>query len=108
MAVPWQAAREQRLHLARGRNRTKDDTTLPWKLPSEAIVAAAACRQQLRLTRDTLSQILGADRTTISEAARRAIPLLEQHGITTRAGTPASPPRARASSPPPVASPSPA
>jgi hypothetical protein len=88
VAVPWQAAREQRLHLARGGHRTKNSGALPWKLPFEAIVAAAACRQQLRLTWDALGQILGADRTTISEAARRVIPLLEQHGITARASGP--------------------
>jgi hypothetical protein len=95
VAVPWHAAREQRLHLARGRSRTKNGSTLPWKLPFETIVAAAACRQQLGLTWDTLSQILGTDRTTISEAARRAIPLLEQHGITARAGTRTSAARLR-------------
>ncbi len=88
VAVPWQAAREQRLHLARGARRTKTSGGLPWKLPFEAVVAAAACRQRLGITWDTLSQVLGADRTTISEAARRAIPLLEEHGITARAGTP--------------------
>ena len=91
VAVPWQAAREQRLHLARGASRTKNSGALPWKLPFEAIVAAAACRQQLGLTWDTLGQILGADRTTISEAARRVIPLLEEHGITARASAPRIP-----------------
>ena len=91
VAVPWQAAREQRLHLARGARRTKNSGALPWKLPFGAIVAAAACRQRLGLTWDTLGQILGADRTTISETARRVIPLLEEHGITARASTPRIP-----------------
>ena len=91
VAVPWQAAREQRLHLARGASRTKNSGAPPWKLPFEAIVAAAACRQRLGLTWDTLGQILGADRTTISAAARRVIPLLEEHGITARASAPRIP-----------------
>jgi hypothetical protein len=88
VAVPWQAAREQRLHLARGRSRTSNSSVLPWKLPFEAIITAAACRQRLGMTWDMLGQILGADRTTISQAARRAIPLLEQHGITREPGSP--------------------
>ena len=57
---------------------------------------------------DTLGQILGADRTTISAAARLVIPLLEEHGITARASAPRIPASRLANSPPPAASPSPA
>jgi hypothetical protein len=86
--VPWQAGREQRRHLARGGRRRKDSGGLPWKLPFEAIVAAAACRQRLNMTYALLSQVLGAHDSTISLAVGRAIPLLEEQGITAGPGTP--------------------
>jgi hypothetical protein len=80
--VPWQAAREQRLHLTRGQARRKASGGTPWKLPFEAIVTAAACHLRLRMPYRLLSELLGADKTTISQAASRIIPLLEDHGIT--------------------------
>jgi len=82
VAVPWQASREQRLHITRGGKRLKNSGGLPWKLPFEAIVAAAACHQRLGMTYTLLGRILGADRSTIGAAAGRVIPLLEEHGIT--------------------------
>lgn len=81
-AVPWQASREQRLHITRGHGGVRSGSRLPWKLPFEAIVAAAACRQRLGMTWTLLSQVLGADRSNITLAVQRALPLLEQHGIT--------------------------
>jgi len=76
VAVPWAAAREQRLHLDRG----------PKRLPFAAVVTAAACRQRLGMPYPLLSELLGAHESTISLAARRVIPLLAQHGITQHSG----------------------
>jgi hypothetical protein len=80
--VPWHADRERRLHLARGGTRTKNSGPAPRALPYQAIVAAAACRQKLNMTYALLGQVLGVHNSTISEAAGRIIPLLENHGIT--------------------------
>ena len=82
VAVPWQAAREQRLHLDRGAARRKASGGLPRRLPLEAIVTAAACHIRLRMPYRLLEELLGAHATTISLAARRVTPLLEEHGIT--------------------------
>jgi hypothetical protein len=82
VTVPWQAAREQRLHLDRGAARRKASGGTPWRLPFEAIVTAAACHQRLRMPCRLLGELLGAHESTISLAARRVIPLLEEHGIT--------------------------
>jgi hypothetical protein len=82
VAVTWQADRERRLHINRGGARTKNSGPAPRALPYEAIVAAAACRQKLNMTYALLSQVLGVHNSTISEAAGRIIPLLENHGIT--------------------------
>jgi hypothetical protein len=81
VAVPWQAAREQRLHLDRGRGRRKASGGGPERLPFEAIVTAVACRQRLGMPCRLLGELLGAHETTISLAARRITPLLEEHGI---------------------------
>jgi hypothetical protein len=86
VAVPWAAAREQRLHLDRGAARRKASGGTPWKLPFEAIVTAAACHLRLRMPCRLLGELLGAHETTISLAARRLTPLLEPHGITPRGG----------------------
>ena len=86
VAVPWQAAREQRLHLGRGAARRKASGGGPKRLPFEAIVTAAACHLRLRMPYRLLSELLGAHETTISLAARRLIPLLEDHGITPQHG----------------------
>ena len=108
LAIPWAAAREHRLHLARRGSRAKNSGAPPRKLPFEAIITAAACRQKLGITWDTLAQVLGADRTTISQAARRAIPCSKNTASPATPAPPASPPRASPNSPPPAASPSPA
>jgi len=82
VAVPWQAAREQRLHLDRGAARRKASGGTPWQLPFAAIVTAAACHLRLRMPYRLLGELLGAHESTISLAARRVAPLLEKHGIT--------------------------
>jgi Rhodopirellula transposase DDE domain len=84
--VPWQAAREQRLHLDRGAARTRNSGGMPWKLPFGAIVTAAACHQRLRMPFRLLEELLGVHESTISLATRRVTPLLAAHGITPRDG----------------------
>ena len=81
VAVPFAAAREQRLHLDRGRPRRKASGGGPRALPYEAIVTAAACRLRLRMPWRLLGEFLGVDGTTVTLAANRAIPLLQAHGI---------------------------
>jgi hypothetical protein len=88
VAVPWQAGREQRLHLARGGTRRKASGPAgPLRLPFEAIAAAAACHIRLHMPYRLLGDLLGAHESTISLAAGRVIPLLEEHGITPRDGS---------------------
>jgi Rhodopirellula transposase DDE domain len=84
VAVPWQAAREQRLHLHRGRSRRKASGGTGWQLPFEAAVTAAACHQQLRMPFRLLEQLLGAHESTISLATRRITPHLAAAGLTPR------------------------
>ncbi len=82
-AAPWQADRDRRLHLERGTARRQaSGPPGPLRLPFPAIVTAAACRQRLRMTCRLLGELLGAHEATVSLAAGRAIPILEEHGIT--------------------------
>jgi hypothetical protein len=82
VAVPFAAAREQRLHLERGHARRKATGGGPRKLPFEAIVTAAACRLRLRMPCRLLGEILGVHESAISLATSRITPILQQHGIT--------------------------
>jgi hypothetical protein len=86
MTVPFAAAREQRLHLDRGRARRKASGSGPTRLPYDAIATAAACHLRLRMPYRLLSELLGAHQSTISLAARRITPILAQHGITPAVG----------------------
>ena len=87
VAVPWAAAREQRLHLDRGAARRKASGGGPRTLPYDAIVTAAACRLRLRMPWRLLGELLGAHASTISPSPGRVIPLLEEHGITNDSST---------------------
>jgi Rhodopirellula transposase DDE domain len=81
-AVPFQAAREQRLYLERGRSRQKTSGDGPRKLPYPAIVTAAACHLRLRMPFRLLGELLGAHESTISVPVARITPILAGHGIT--------------------------
>jgi hypothetical protein len=77
LELPWAAAREQRLHLARGGPRTKNSgTTDPRKLTVTACLLAAVYRYRLGMTCAAIAALLGADPATISVATRKiaAIP----------------------------------
>jgi len=86
VTLPWQADRERRLTLARGRARIKDSSGAPARLPFEAAVAAAACRLRLGMSYTLLGQLFGVWHTTVRDAVLPLIPLLEPHGITGPAG----------------------
>jgi hypothetical protein len=86
MTVPFAAAREQRLHLDRGRARRKASGSGPTRLPYDAIATAAACHLRLRMPYRLLSELLGAHESTISLATRRITPILARHGITPAVG----------------------
>jgi hypothetical protein len=82
-AVPaWEAARECRRALARGRPRARDTGGGVQKLAPAAVITAAACRIRLGMTWTLLGQLTGTWNTTIRDAALDAIPVLEQLGIT--------------------------
>jgi hypothetical protein len=88
VTVPWQAAREQRLHLTRGRARRKHGPAGPARLSLDARVLATVYRQHLRMPCHLIGRLLGVDESTISLATRRIAPLLHDQGITiTPAGT---------------------
>ena len=85
VAVPCQAAREQRLYLDRGTaRRVTSGPAGPVRLPFAAAVAAAACHHRAGVSYRLLGQILGVDASTISLAASRITPVLAQHAITPR------------------------
>ncbi len=86
VSLPWQADREHRLALARGRPRVKDSGGTLTKLPYEAAVAATACRLRLGMSYTLLGQVFGVWNTTIRDAVLPVIPLLEARGITGPAG----------------------
>jgi Rhodopirellula transposase DDE domain len=83
VTLPWQAAREQRLHLTRGHARRQDSGGAPL-LPLDAVLAAAARHHRLAATYQQLGDLLGVHPSTVSLAVRRITPLLQQHGITPR------------------------
>ena len=80
-AAPWQADRERRLALARGRAARDGNGGAPCKLPFEAIVAAAACHHRLRMPCRLLGELLGVHESTISQAVSRINPVIQPHGI---------------------------
>ena len=88
ISLPWQADREHRLTLARGRARIKNSGGTLTKLPFEAVIAAAICRLRLGMSYTLLGQLFGVWHTTIRDAVLPVIPLLETCGITPSDGGP--------------------
>jgi hypothetical protein len=80
-ALPWQAAREQRLHLERGGPRRSSGTNSA-RISLDALIAATACHHRLGLTYQLLGDLFGIHHSSISVPAARLSPILEQHGIT--------------------------
>jgi len=88
LELPSAAAREQRLHLARGKRRARNSGPKAGKLTLTAGIAAVIARQRHGMPCSLIGTLLGAEESTISLATRRIAPLLDQHGITiTPAGT---------------------
>jgi hypothetical protein len=83
--LPWQTAREQRLHLARGGDRAvRPGAGGKPAVPLHAALAATACHHHAGVSYQLLGQLLAADASTIALTASRLTPLLEPHGITPR------------------------
>jgi Rhodopirellula transposase DDE domain len=83
LALPWQAAREQQLHLARGGARTRRPGNHGrTALTLDTLITATACHHQLGMTWQLLGSLLSLDHSTLSRPAARLTPLLEPHGIT--------------------------
>jgi transposase len=87
VTVPLQAAREQRLHLARGGARRKPTGPKgPLGLPLDAVIAAAAAHHAAGVSYPLLARLLGVGTSTVSGLARWATPALARHGIIPRPG----------------------
>jgi hypothetical protein len=87
LAVPFQAAREQRLHLTRGGpRRTATGPKGQALIPLDAIIAATAAHHTAGLSYPLLARLLNTGTSSISQVARQATPLLAPHGITHRPG----------------------
>jgi hypothetical protein len=79
--LPFAAAREQRLHLARGgprRNSTGQGA--PVKLSLAACLLAALYRYRLGMTCQLIADLLGAGHSTVSVATRHIADLLSRSG----------------------------
>ena len=77
LETPWAAAREQRLHLARGGTRAKNSgSTDPRRLTPAACLLAAIYRYRLGMTCAAIGALLDVDHSSISVATRKiaAIP----------------------------------
>jgi Rhodopirellula transposase DDE domain len=83
VTLPWQAVREQRLHLDRGHARRKDSGCVPL-LPLAAVITAAARHHRLAQTYRQLGDLLGVHESTVGLAVRRISPILQQQGIALR------------------------
>jgi hypothetical protein len=80
----WQADREHRLALARGRPRLKNTGRGIRRLAPETVLAAAACHVRLGMTWTLLAQVLGVHPSSISVPGGAAATVLEGLGITAR------------------------
>ena len=94
LETPWAAAREQRLHLARGGPRAKNSGSAdPRTLTPAASLLAAIYRYRLGMTCAAIGALLGVDHSSISVATRKvaaipaAAPLLARKADTPPDGT---------------------
>ena len=110
LELPYAAAREQRLHLDRGRPRRgrPKGPAAPVKLSLPAYLLAALYRYRLGMTCQAIAALLGVDHSTISVTTRHIAALLAGQG-TARHPRPAPHPApwtTCATTPPGTASPS--
>jgi transposase len=86
LSIPFAAAREQRLHLRRGRPRRKNSgRAAPVTLTLPACLLAAFCRYRLGMTCQHIAGLLDVDQSAISAATRNIA------GLLSRRGTPITP-----------------
>jgi hypothetical protein len=77
LALPWAAAREQRLHLERGHSRrTRTGPAAPFKFTLETLLLAAIYHHRHRMPYTHIAALLGAHHTTIAEAGQAIASLL--------------------------------
>jgi hypothetical protein len=89
LEIPWAAAREQRLHLARGGPRKHNGGTPgPVKLSLPACLLAAVYRYRLRRTCADIAALLGVDQGHISVITRQIAALPQAAALL----TPSQPP----------------
>ena len=91
LEIPWAAAREQRLHLARGGPRRHNGGTPgPRRLSLPACLLAAVYRYRLRMTCTDIAALLGVDTSAISVITRQiaAMPATAEILTPPAAGTP--------------------
>jgi hypothetical protein len=91
LALAWDAAREHRLTLERGRGRIRrcgNSNASLARLALPAILTAAACRYTAGMSCALIGSLLGVHHATIGDATRYARPVLEQHGLTITTGRP--------------------
>jgi len=88
LELPYAAAREQRLHLARGRPRRgrPKGPAAPLKLSLPAYLLATLYRYRLGMTCQAIAALLGVDHSTISVTTRHTAALLARHGTTLAPG----------------------
>jgi Rhodopirellula transposase DDE domain len=81
LSIPFAAAREQRLHLDRGRPRRKNSgRAAPVTLTLPACLLAAIYRYRLGMTCQHIADLLSVDHSAISIATRNIADLLSRHG----------------------------
>src|SRR5579859_5934535 len=77
IALPWAAAREQRLHLQRGRSRQAGGgPATPLRYPLETMLLAAICHHRLGMPYSHFAALLGAHHSTIVPAGQAITSLL--------------------------------
>jgi transposase len=77
LELPWAAAREQRLHLDRGRSRqARTGPAAPFKYPLNTMLLAAIYHHRLGMPYTRIAALLGAHHTTITAAGQAIASLL--------------------------------